>query len=144
MMLLVDDVVAPDGEFCSGRISVGGLTDNSGNRFAVAKMLTTKWPLLAFLAELALQLESREILLEVDWVPREQNTEADAITNGDFAWLNPSRRVQTDLKSLPFIMLPDLLARGESFYEGIENVNGGAPNVGVVDKRTLRVREAWD
>ena len=33
-----------------------GVTDNIGNKLAVARTLTTTWPLLAFLAELSLQL----------------------------------------------------------------------------------------
>ena len=66
-------------------LSGGGITDNNGNRYVVTRMLTTKWPLLAFLAELSLQLEHRGILLVVNWSPREQNTEADAFTKGDVA-----------------------------------------------------------
>ena len=67
LMLLVDETFSSERYFaCS--LSVGGITDNNGNRYAVTKMLTAKWPLLAFLAELSLQLESRGILLEVNWV----------------------------------------------------------------------------
>ena len=52
----------------------------------------------------------RGILLEVNWVHRVQNTEADAITNGDFSWLAPSNRVATEMNKLPFILMPDLMA----------------------------------
>ena len=106
-------------------------------------MLTTKWPLLAFLAELSLRLEHRGILLEVNWVPREQNTEADAITNGDFEWLVAENRVVTVMGQLPFILLPELLAKGEGFYAGSETVNLGAPPI-PKDKRSLRTRDPWD
>ena len=108
------------------RPAVGGITDNNGNRYCVTKMLTTKWPLLAFLAELSLQLEARGILVEVNWVPREQNAEADAITNGDVGWLNPKLQKKSHMGTLPFIMLPELLARGEGFYGGMETVKTGA------------------
>ena len=76
-------------------------------------------------------------------MPREQNAEADAITNGDTEWLNPGRQVETEMGSLPFIMLPELLARGEGFYGAMEAVNTGAEPV-VKDPRTLRVRDPWD
>jgi hypothetical protein len=52
IMLLLDPGEGQEGMHM-GRLSVGALTDNSGNRFAVARMLTTKWPLVAFLAELS-------------------------------------------------------------------------------------------
>ena len=105
-------------------------------------MLTTKWPLLAFLAELSLQLEDRGALVEVNWVPREQNAEADAITNGEVGWLNPELQIKSHMGTLPFIMRPELLARGEGFYGDMETVNTGAEPV-LKDYRTLRVRDPW-
>ena len=46
-----------EGYQSSGSLSVGALTDNLGNRFILTRLLTTKWPLMAFLAEIAAQLE---------------------------------------------------------------------------------------
>ena len=106
-------------------------------------MLTTKWPLLAFLAELSIQLETRGILIEVNWVPREQNAEADAITNGDFDWLAPENKVDTQMGQLPFKLLPELLAKGEGFYADHEAVNIGVEPERK-DIRSLRVRAPWD
>ena len=126
LMLLVDETFSSERYFvCS--LLVGGITGNNGNRYVVAKMLTAKCFLLAFLAELSLQLEPRGILLEANWVPREQNTEADAIANGDFTWLKAANKVDTVMGQLPFILLPDLLSMGEGFYSGSETVNLGAP-----------------
>jgi hypothetical protein len=122
---------------------VGGITDNSGNRYAVARLLTTKWPLVAFLAELATQLESKRMLFEMSWVPREQNSEADAITNGDTEWLHPDLRVATVMEELPFMVLKGLLAQGATFYEHIETVNLEAAATQEKDPRSLRVRDPW-
>ena len=105
LMLPVDEVSNSE-EYFGCTLSIGGLTDNNGNRYAVTKMLTTKWPLLVFLAELSLQLEHRCILLEVNWVPREQNTEADAITNGDYVWLSQANQIATSMSQHPFLLLP--------------------------------------
>ena len=44
----------------------------------VAKLLSTKWPLIAMPVKLSAQLEARQILFQMDWVPREQSAEADA------------------------------------------------------------------
>jgi hypothetical protein len=132
------------GTLSVGRLSVGGLTDNAGNRFAVARLLSTKWPLVAFVAELSAQLEAQDLLFEMSWVPREQNTEADAITNGDTGWLNPSHKLATDMSKLPFLILNELLVKGAVFYEGIEAVNTTAAAAAPYDSRTLRVRDPWD
>ena len=98
------------------------------------------WPF----SEMAAQLEERKILFEMSWVPREQNAEADAITNDDVEWLSPERRVAADMKDLPFLILPEMLAQGESFYAGKDNANAGAPEIPKKDPRSLRVRAPWD
>ncbi len=107
-------------------------------------MLTNQWPLVAFLAELSAQLEKKDLLFEMSWVPREQNAEADAITNGDVQWLCPGRRVATEMSGLPFLILHDLLIKGAAFYEGIDTVNIAAAESQTKDARTLRVRDPWD
>ena len=95
VVLLLDDGPGA-GATHSARVWVGGLTDNIGNQFAVARLLTTTWPLAAFVAEMATQLEDKALLLQLAWVPREQNAEADAITNGRVEWLAAGNRVGGD------------------------------------------------
>jgi hypothetical protein len=133
IMLLLDPNESQEDDLF-GTLSVGGLTDNSGNRFAVARMMSTKWPLSAFVSEMAVQLEERGLLFELQWIPREQNTEADAITNGDFTWLNPLRRLDVILERLPFLVLPKLLKEGAVFYKDIDTVNVGVPPAKKPDK----------
>ena len=77
------------------------------------------------------------------WVPREQNAEADAITNGDYSWLSPEKRVATQVYSLPFEVLPALLSHGAAFYEGSETVNVIEEEKGPKDVRSLRARDGW-
>ena len=141
VMLLLDG--GEDPELRSGcAISVGGLADNRGNKFAVAKLLTTKWPLAAFVAELAAQLEARDVLLDVSWVLRELNAEADAITNGDTNWLSGDLQVKPAFEELPFIVLKDLAA-GSVFYKNLEvvNVEGATPTKKALG--LLKVRDPW-
>ena len=66
----------------SAVVTVGGLTDNIRNRFAMAGLLGAKWPLAAFVAELAAQLETKSVLLQFAWVPIYQNAAADAARPG--------------------------------------------------------------
>ena len=124
-----------------GALSAGAPTDNLGNRFAVTKLLTTKWFLSAFVPELACQLEQRQLLLHMAWVPRAQNEEADAITNGDVRWFHPAMQVKANMDQLPFLMLGDLLAMGDEFYKGIELVNAGDTQTQATRKQPLRVRD---
>ena len=127
-----------------GTLLVGGITDNRGNSFALTKLLTTKWPLMAFLAEMAVQLEEKDVAFEMHWVPREQNTEADSITNGDYSWLAAENRIGTSLDKLPFRVLHTLLEGGVAFYESLDTINEEMPAASSSDARTLRVRDPWD
>mgnify|MGYP000382374936 FL=1 len=108
------------------------------------RMMTTKWPLVAFLAELSTQVEQRDMKLEMSWVPREQNAEADAITNGDVGWLCPANRIATVMEDLPFLVLKELLEKGAGFYGKLETVNMTAAADQVKDVRKLSVRDPWN
>ena len=127
---------------------MGGVTDNRGNRFAVAKLLTTKLPLAAFVAETAVQLESRRILLDVTWVPRELNAEADAITNCNVGWLNPELEIKTKFDEIPFLVLNELRTMGEDFQTKLDavNVEDAATTPPTLNGPTtlLKVRDPWD
>ena len=63
---------------------------------------------MAFLVETAVQLEERNLAFAMTWVTREQNVEADAITNGSYDWRNPKNRIHTTLDRLPFKVLHTL------------------------------------
>ena len=79
----------------------------------------------------------------MDWVPREQNQEADSITNGNVQWLNPKNEVPVVLNELPFVILPELLAEGSVFYAGLEHVNAAAEGPPQFHKTSLRVRDPF-
>ena len=53
-------------------------------------------------------------------------------------------RIHTSIEKLPFKVLHTLLAKGESFYEGLENVNEQVAPIKAKDARSLRVRDPWD
>jgi hypothetical protein len=100
-----------------GRVSVGAVTDNQSVQFALAKLVSTKFPLIVFVAELAVQLEANGWQLQLGWVPREQNVEADAITNDVFDEFRPANRVVLDPSQMPWLVLPQLLDMGQSFFD---------------------------
>ena len=93
----------PEANKCSFRRSVA--TDNKGNSHVVSRLLTTKFPLNAFLMELAIQLQRRGAELHLFWLPRLQNVEADAWTNNDTARFDPFWRVRLDVSSFKGVLL---------------------------------------
>ena len=91
-------VLLPESEWSrssdsTGLLTIGCATDNQGNSFLMDKLLTTKFPLGLILIELSYQLARRRMALRAEWVPRLQNEEADALTNGEYHAFDPDRRV---------------------------------------------------
>ena len=82
--------------------------------------------------------------LRLEWVPREVNSEADALSNLRFEGFNQELRIETKMCELPFRVLPRLQAEAESFYSDV------ATRTAVPRKRghrstlpKLREREPW-
>ena len=100
--------------------SLTGLTDNKGNAHAVAKMLTTKFPLCAILMEIAATMEQNRMPLSLYWIPREQNVEADELSNEDSKRFSPILEIKIDVAGLKFIVLDELLDKGEALYQLVE------------------------
>lgn len=98
-----------------GLMKCGGATDNRGNMFVINKMLTTKLPLAAVLMQMAVMLSERNLWLEVGWLPREQNVEADSLTNDDFTSFDPSLRMEVDWAAIPTGVMTQLLEQGLLF-----------------------------
>ena len=81
VMILVPKSAMPS----QGALRLAGDTDNRGNSYALAKMQTTSFPLCAILCELSVQCRNRGMTLDLSWVPRNQNEEADQLSNFDAA-----------------------------------------------------------
>eukprot|EP00438_Fugacium_kawagutii_P014330 Skav232174 [mRNA] locus=scaffold4749:104086:104403:- [translate_table: standard] len=71
--------------------------------------MTTAFPLSVILMELALQLQKIQVDLELQWIPRDQNVEADSLTNLDYSLFEPSKRIKVNLEGLDFIALNELI-----------------------------------
>ena len=98
---------------------ITGATDNLGNTYAVSKLMSTKWPLTTLLLELSEQLRTRQLCLQLVWRKRDENAEADSITNEDFSGFNGARRMTVDPASLPWLVLPELMEASKLLYQGI-------------------------
>ena len=92
-------------------ITLTGITDNAGNSHDLRKYGTSKYPLSIIVMEVACQLDRLQLELELGWVPRAQNTEADDLTNERFVEFDEAKRIQMDFENLPFMVMGDLLKK---------------------------------
>ncbi len=104
-------------------LALPAMTDNQGNESAIRKLSTNKFPLSIIIMELSAQLEARQARLDLHWIPRESNAEADRLSNGDSTGFSPHLRVPVDIGSLEFILLPKLIEFGISYSETARSRN---------------------
>lgn len=103
----------------TGSCSITGSTDNQGNTMAMLKLMSTKWPLATLLIELSEQLRSRQLDLNLAWLPRLQNQEADDITNQNFEKFDASRRVRFEWEKIQWLVLDDLMQASQELYQQV-------------------------
>ena len=130
-----------------GTVGLSGVTDNLGNTFVLSKMMTSKFPMVVILTEVAAQLRARDLELGLHWAPREQNEEAYALTNEEFGGFSPARRIAVDLGAIRWIVLPDMLKAAEDIYHEVSALKGVRVEGPAVRKTRpqdkLRVRDPW-
>ena len=80
--------------------------------------MTTKYPLVAALMELAWKLHLANVQLDLRWLPRQQNDEADALTNSQLDGFNPELRCRFDIAGYKGDIFHQMIALGEPLYEG--------------------------
>ena len=126
------------------RVQVTGLTDSQVSSNVVARGQTTAFPLCCVAMELAAQLEARRLDLSLDWVPRDSNSEADALADGNTDGFNPELRVGFNLEELPWLVLPGLLDEGHRFYtDGVGRQKPVPAEPRPAGRKRLRDREPW-
>ncbi len=69
-------------------------TDNRANESLISKASTTKWPLALVNMQVAEHLLKNNLLLDLRWRPRDENTLADDLTNKKFGKFDADRRVE--------------------------------------------------
>ena len=88
------------------------------------------------------------MLLDLQWVPRDQNEEADALTNEEFVGFDPNLRIPVDVRNIRWEVLPEMFEAAERLYREVQAAKaealakrGKAPNTKPGKK--LREREPW-
>ena len=68
-------------------------TDNRANDVLSTKRTTTKWPLMAINMQLSSAIAKARLSLDLRWRAREENEEADSLTNEVFDAFDLSKRI---------------------------------------------------
>jgi hypothetical protein len=94
--------------------------------------------------EIAAILQQRNLDLSLEWVPRLQNTEADALTNADYRGFNPALRKRFVLDEYEGIVLQGMLENGAEIDDDFKAAWKG--KIAKVQKAqtSLRVTDPWD
>ena len=92
-------------------LTLGASTDNLGNTHVLTHFMSCKYPLSIVVMELAAQMKKFEMELNLGWVPRGQNVEADALTNSEFEGFDPDKRINVAFEDLPFLVMDRLMAK---------------------------------
>ena len=81
---------------------LSGGTDSPTNTYAVAKLMSTKFPSTVLLMELSEQLRSSRLELHPSWIPRDTNVPADDLTNSVFPKFDSTEFVNLVGSNIPF------------------------------------------
>jgi hypothetical protein len=87
------------------------------------KNITTKMPLAAVYMQLVLHLAAKDVEMELEWLSRDDNVPADAITNGNFELFSPELRIMVKLEDLDISLMMKLI---DSWGEVEEMVKKGS------------------
>lgn len=55
----------------------------------------------------------------MEWIPRDQNEEADALTNGRFEDFDPRNRIEVDMDRLNWLLLPQMMVVSEDIHRRV-------------------------
>ena len=100
------------------------------------------------MTEFAEQLKARDLELDLEWVPRGQNEEADALTNGEYSSFSSERRIMVKVEDLPFKILPRMVTIADELYADVKARREKAPKDAARAKKAgpkdrLTVRDPW-
>jgi hypothetical protein len=99
-----------------GKVLVRGATDNKGNKHVVYRFHTTKFPLSMVLMELATRLGDAGLELDLEWVPRASNVEADDLTNNIFEKFDMAKRINLKWKDLNLPVIEQFMIPAEQLF----------------------------
>ena len=97
------------------KLVVNAGTDNRSTPSIQQKGLSNKWPVQAIHMQMVSRLHACRKICRLQWRPREENVEADDLTNLRFEKFNMDNRLDLKLSDLEFSLLDMLVASRASF-----------------------------
>lgn len=107
-------------------VSLYGGTDNKANESLSEKRSTTKWPLMGINMQLSSMLSRSRLSLGLRWRPRDENTEADQLTNEDFTGFSMDHRIAVSWADLQFDVLDDMVRTRKAFDQARQQARAAA------------------
>ena len=104
------------------RAKMKAFTDNRGNAFALVRGMSTKFPLTVLLMELAEELRVEDRRMDLEWVRRDSNIEADELSNGNWSRFDPSRRAVFDPRIHKWKVLEKMQRKSQELYEELKKM----------------------
>ena len=135
-----------EGARAGGTVSMSAGTDNLGNQFVLHKLSTTKMPLAAVLWQLTSLLQARGLWLDLAWIPRESNVEADALTNADFVGFDPRLRIDVSWEDVDLGIASRLLALDDEWRRELAALRDSATHEASAMRagfKKRRVKQPW-
>ena len=116
-------------------------TDNKANESLSIKRASTKWPLMLINMQLSAALAKARLSLCLQWRPREENVEADDLTNEIYDKFNLADRVDLKFDDLDLSLVVSLWATREEFLRLREEAKAhSAPGI---SKKARKEKSAW-
>ena len=124
------------------KLTLTASTDNLGNTFVLSHFMSCKFPLSIVVMELAAQLRRYGMEMDLGWIPRGQNAEADALTNSEFEGFDLEKRITLNFEDLKFLVMDKLMRKAATLDEEIKLAKSSkeAKNDRPMDSRSKRKR----
>eukprot|EP00438_Fugacium_kawagutii_P025749 Skav221045 [mRNA] locus=scaffold1448:254439:257677:+ [translate_table: standard] len=101
-------------------IALPAYTDNLANMHVMRKFGSSRFPLSIVAMELACQLDRAQVELDLTWIPRGQNQEADDLTNEKFDDFDSGKRIVVSFEQLEWVLLDRLMERASELDEELK------------------------
>ena len=122
----------------SAKCWIRGKTDNLGNSYAVAKWMSTKFPLTVLVMELSESLRLGNCCLTLDWLRRDKNQLADDLSNMKFDSFDLNQRVLWKPFEQSWHVLSDFLVHANESHEEMRKRKSEATPMEPKKKKTRK------
>ncbi|CAE7244366.1 unnamed protein product [Symbiodinium sp. CCMP2592] len=123
--------------------TVSAGTDNLANELVMRRRGTTKFPLTYVYMQLEYALFRCGGHMNLNWRPRELNTEADDLTNERFSAFDLALWIDAKFPDVPCKLLLDLASFHSEMLEWRKGGEGSAPPIPLTKKQKLATKTKW-